>query len=90
MKLKPFNPDLMVDAGTHTNGERAERADTSLRAYKHAIGECGESDEVNATDLMCDLMHWLHRGGYGGEIESIITTATNNFTAETNGENQAK
>lgn len=49
--------------GEPTNKQRAEWAERVIWQFVQIAGDADEKDEVNATDLIADIFHWLHQRG---------------------------
>ena len=60
------------------NADRAEWAETALRAFQE---ETGTDDEDMLADLLCDLMHWCDREGYA--FKEALRRASSHYGEET-------
>jgi hypothetical protein len=72
----PFAPAKCIDGHGPTNGDRADRAEAALAAYR---GD-DQPDESHLADLLCDLMHLAHREGR--DFDAELARGRSCFTEE--------
>lgn len=81
--LPPFNAEHDEEFTGTKNKERAERGFRLLLSYAKKAGfSSGDLNEsYSHADPICDILHAAHERGL--DVEQVLWSALNNFTAET-------
>lgn len=62
--IPPFDPNLDIDGNGNTNAVRADRAAAVVEVFREAAGFSNQdagTDPALIQDLICDLLHYMHR-----------------------------
>ena len=81
-RFKP-NKKMASDGieGAFTNGERSNRAEKALLAYRALVGDSVNDDECAIGDLIADLGHYCDRSK-DADFEGVIASAVMHWKME--------